>query len=68
MLEEFCYAANSVKHSVRPCYLTGKSVTAIRRQIRPFIIEEAKRFDAKVDSPTWFATLFLSNDATPCNE
>ena len=68
MLEKFSYAAKSVKHCVRPCYLTGRSVTAIRRQIRPFIIEEAKRFYAEVDLPTWFATLSLSNDATSCNE
>ena len=68
MLEEFSYAANSVKHCVRPCDLAGRSITVILRQIHPFIMEEAKRFDAEVDLPTWFSTLSLSDDATPYNE
>lgn len=68
MLEEFSYAANSVKHCVRPCDLAGRSITIILRQIHPFIMEEAKRFDVEVDLPTWFSTLSLSDDATPYNE
>jgi hypothetical protein len=68
MLEEFSYAANSAKHCVRPCDLAGRSITVILRQIHPFIMEEARRFDAEVDLPTWFSTLSLRDDAVPYAE
>ena len=64
MMEEFSYAANSAKHCVRPCDLAGRSITIILRQIHPFIMEEARRFDAEIDLPTWFSTLSLSDEAT----
>ena len=64
MMEEFSYAANSAKHCVRPCDLAGRSITIILRQIHPFIMEEARRFDAEIDLPTWLSTLSLSDEAT----
>lgn len=52
VMEEFSYAANSAKHCVRPCDLSGRSITLILRQIHPFIMEEAKRYDIDIDLPT----------------
>jgi hypothetical protein len=37
-MEEFSYAANKVKHCVRPHDLNGRSTTFILRQIHPFIM------------------------------
>lgn len=63
MLEEFSYSANSAKHCVRPCDLAGRSITIILRQIHPFIMEEANKYDEEIDLPTWFSCLSLEDDA-----
>lgn len=65
VLEEFGYAANYVKHCVRPCDLGGRSVTLILRQIHPDRMEEAEKYDIEVDLPTWFSCLSLSDDSVP---
>lgn len=65
MMEEFSYAANSAKHCVRPCDLAGRSITIIMRQIHPFIMEEARRYDEEIDLPTWFSTLSLDDNSVP---
>mmetsp|Transcript_2335 Transcript_2335/g.2183 ORF Transcript_2335/g.2183 Transcript_2335/m.2183 type:complete len:137 (-) Transcript_2335:111-521(-) len=52
VMEEFSYAANSAKHCVRPCDMSGRSITLILRQIHPFIMEEARKYDAEIDLPT----------------
>lgn len=62
-LEEFSYAANSAKHCVRPCDLAGRSITVILRQIHPFIMEEAMKYDQEIDLPTWFSCLSLEDDS-----
>jgi hypothetical protein len=59
MMEECSYAANRAKHCVRPCDLTGRSITMILRQIHPRIMADALRFDEEVDLPSWFSTLSL---------
>ena len=63
MLEEFSYSANSAKHCVRPCDLAGRSITIILRQIHPFIMEEAVKYDQEIDLPTWFSCLSLDDNA-----
>ncbi|CAG9326903.1 unnamed protein product [Blepharisma stoltei] len=65
VMEEFSYAANSAKHCVRPCDMSGRSITLILRQIHPFIMEEARKYDAEIDLPTWFSTLSLDDDSVP---
>ena len=63
VMEEFSYAANSAKHCVRPCDLTGRSVTIILRQIHPFIVEESIKYDEEVDLPTWFSCLSIDDES-----
>ena len=63
VMEECSYAANAAKHCVRPCDLTGRSITLILRQIHPFIMEEALKYDEQVDLPTWFSCLSIDEEA-----
>jgi hypothetical protein len=63
VLEEFSFAANGAKHCVRPCDLSGRSITMILRQIHPRIYNEAARYDSEVDLPTWLSCLSLDDDA-----
>mmetsp|Transcript_9265 Transcript_9265/g.17714 ORF Transcript_9265/g.17714 Transcript_9265/m.17714 type:complete len:991 (-) Transcript_9265:928-3900(-) len=63
VLEEFSFAANGAKHCVRPCDLSGRSITMILRQIHPKIYKEAVRYDLEVDLPTWFSCLSLDDEA-----
>lgn len=39
VMEENSYAANGIKHCVKPSDMTGKSAAFILRQIHPFIME-----------------------------
>ena len=68
VMEEFSYAANRAKHCVRPCDLTGRSITMILRQIHPRIMTDALRFDEEVDLPSWFSTLSLHPEAVGYKE
>jgi hypothetical protein len=63
VLEEFSYSANSAKHCVRPCDLAGRSITIILRQIHPFIMEEAIKYDEEIDLPTWMSCLSIDDNA-----
>jgi hypothetical protein len=73
IMEEYSYAANRAKHCVRPCDLTGRSITMILRQIHPkimvFLIQtDATRFDLDIDLPSWLSTLSLHEDAVGYKE
>jgi len=63
IMEEDSYAANGIKHCVRPCDMTGKSAALILRQMHHRVFNEAKLYDEFVDFPTWFSTLSIKNDA-----
>lgn len=63
VLEEFSFAANGAKHCVRPCDLSGRSITMIMRQIHPKIFKEATRYDLDVDLPTWLSCMSLDDEA-----
>ena len=64
-MEEFSYAANCVKHCIRPIDMQGRSAAIILRQIHKNIMEQAKRFDLEVDLPSWMSTLSMNEDAVP---
>ena len=68
IMEECSYAANRAKHCVRPCDLTGRSITMILRQIHPRIMSDAIRFDEEIDLPSWFSTLSIHPDAVGYKE
>lgn len=70
VMEENSYAANGVKHCVRPCDMTGKSSAVILRQMHhqvvvKFIIiqNEASRFDELIDFPAWVSCLSDNKDS-----
>jgi hypothetical protein len=50
-MEENSYAANGVKHCIRPSDMTGKSAAIILRQMHPVVIKEAHTFDEQIDLP-----------------
>lgn len=62
-MEENSYAANGVKHCVRPCDMTGKSAAIILRQMHHKVVEEARNFDEYIDFPAWISTLSSNAEA-----
>ncbi|EAR89307.2 hypothetical protein TTHERM_00371220 (macronuclear) [Tetrahymena thermophila SB210] len=64
-LEENSYAANGIKHCVRPCDMAGKNATIIMRQMHHKVVNEAIIYDENVDLPTWISTLSSREDAVP---
>eukprot|EP01016_Furgasonia_blochmanni_P042581 TRINITY_DN5663_c0_g1_i5.p1 TRINITY_DN5663_c0_g1~~TRINITY_DN5663_c0_g1_i5.p1 ORF type:complete len:831 (+),score=111.95 TRINITY_DN5663_c0_g1_i5:560-3052(+) len=65
VMEENSYAANGIKHCVRPCDMSGKSAAIILRQMHSRVVTESKLYDFYVDFPTQFSTLSLNDDAVP---
>jgi len=63
IMEEDSYAANGIKHCVRPTDMTGKSAAIILRQMHHRVFNEAKLYDEFVDFPTWFSTLAINEDS-----
>mmetsp|Transcript_16910 Transcript_16910/g.14800 ORF Transcript_16910/g.14800 Transcript_16910/m.14800 type:complete len:183 (-) Transcript_16910:67-615(-) len=63
ILEEESFAANGIKHCVRPCDMTGKSAALIMRQMHHKVLNEAKQYDEKVDFPSWFSTLSIDENS-----
>jgi hypothetical protein len=47
-MEENSYAANGVKHCVRPCDMTGKSAAIILRQIHSKVVVKLILFRVKL--------------------
>ena len=56
-MEENSYAANGVKHCVRPCDMTGKSAAIILRQMHSQVVSEASKYDELIDFPAWLSCL-----------
>jgi len=63
VLEEGSYAANGIKHCVRPADMSGKSAAIILRQMHNKVLKESKLYDEFVDFPAWFSTLSLNENA-----
>ena len=59
VMEEGDYAANGIKHCVRPCDMTGKSTAIILRQIHPCATAEAVKYDRNIDLPQWLSSISL---------
>lgn len=68
VMEENSYAANGIKHCVRPCDMTGKSAAMILRQMHHKVVNEAQIYDEYVDLPTWMSTLSIDPKAIPYGE
>lgn len=64
-MEEGSYAANGIKHCIRPVDMKGKSASFILRQIHQDSLKDAKIYQEKVDLPLHFSTLNLNNDSMP---
>lgn len=62
-MEENSYAANGIKHCIRPQDMEGKSCSIIMRQMHPSVVKEAEQYDAHVDLPMWLSTLSLESDS-----
>ena len=58
-MEEGDYAANGIKHCIRPCDMTGKSAAIILRQIHPCATAEAIKYDYNIDLPQWLSSISL---------
>ena len=64
-MEEGSYAANGVKHCIRPCDMTGKSAALILRQMHPNVVQQAQMYDRLVDLPMWMSSLSLDDNSIP---
>jgi hypothetical protein len=67
-MEENSYAANGVKHCIRPQDMAGKSSAIILRQMHPAVVKEALDYDQKIDLPMWLSTLSLSDQQVDFHE
>ncbi|CAD8044026.1 unnamed protein product [Paramecium primaurelia] len=67
-MEEGSYAANAIKHCVRPCDMTGKSAALILRQMHDQVTQEAIKYDEQVDLPCHMSTLSVDDNAVPFGE
>lgn len=56
-MNENSYAANGVKHCVRPCDMSGKSAAVIMRQMHHQVVREAAKYDELIDFPAWLSTI-----------
>ena len=57
------YAANGLKHCVRPVDMTGKSAAFILRQMHHAAVKVAQKYDWFVDFPLAFQTLSLDENS-----
>lgn len=56
-MEENSYAANGVKHCVRPCDMSGKSAAVIMRQMHQQVVSQATKYDQLIDFPAWLSSM-----------
>lgn len=61
VMEEGSFAANGIKHCIRPVDMTGKSAAFILRQMHPNCVEDALRYDQFVDLPLHLSTLSIKD-------
>ncbi|GMH40289.1 hypothetical protein BSKO_08193 [Bryopsis sp. KO-2023] len=64
VMEEGSYAADGVKHCVRPMDMMGKNAGIIMRKINPEAMMAAWKFHLE-ESALWLKSLSLENDAVP---
>ena len=65
-MEEGSFAANGVKHCIRPMDMAGKSAAFILRQMHELVVSDAKMFDINVELPMQLSCLQLeSKNAVP---
>lgn len=63
VMEEDSFAANGIKHCIRPVDMTGKSAAFILRQMHPNCVEDALRYDQFVDLPLHLSTMSIDPDS-----
>ena len=56
-MEEGSFAANGVKHCIRPVDMAGKSAAFILRQMHPNCVSDAFLYDHFVELPLHLSTL-----------
>ena len=57
VMEEGSYAANGIKHCVRPVDMTGKSAALIMRQMHKDCVKDAKKYNELVEMPILLSSL-----------
>lgn len=65
VMEEGSFAANGVKHCIRPMDMTGKSAAFILRQMHLPARSDSLLYSEKVDLPMHLSTLSLEDEAVP---
>lgn len=59
VMEEDSFAANGIKHCIRPVDMAGKSAAFILRQMHPNCVADALKYDQFVDLPMHLSTMSL---------
>ena len=67
VMEEGSFAANGIKHCIRPVDMTGKSAAFILRQMHPDLVEDALKYDQFVDLPLHLSTLSIDEQSVGFN-
>lgn len=65
MMEEGSFAANGVKHCIRPMDMAGKSAAFILRQMHNLVVHDAKLYDQNVDLPLQMSCLSFDEKSVP---
>ena len=62
-MEEGSFAANGVKHCIRPVDMAGKSAAFILRQMHPNCVSDAFLYDSFVELPMHLSTLSVDESS-----
>lgn len=65
ILEQHSFAANGLKHCIRPVDMAGKSAAFILRQMNPHAVADAQLYDWLVDLPHKLHTMAVEVDKQP---
>ena len=57
VMEENGYAADVIKHCIRPADMSGKSGVILLRQIHPHLMKEARKMQRKNDIGNWLQSI-----------
>jgi len=63
VMEEGSFAANGIKHCIRPVDMSGKSAAFILRQMHTDCVKDALLYDRYVDLPLHLSTLNITPDS-----
>lgn len=63
VMEEGSFAANGVKHCIRPVDMAGKSAAFILRQMHPNCVTDAFLYDNFVELPLHLSTLSVDESS-----